>query len=334
MARGHRHDHAHGEHDHAHGEHDHAHGEHAHGEHDHGHHARGRPARRLAAALAITASFMVFEALAGLWSGSLALLSDAGHMLSDTGALTLALAAQRVADRPRTRTWTFGLRRAETLAALANAAALGATAVFIVVEAVRRLGESHPVLGAPMAAVATAGLLVNLGAAWILGGGHETNANVRAALAHVLSDAAGSVAAMLAAGAILGLGWLWADPVSSLVIAALIAIAAWRLVGSTAGVLLEGAPAGLDVRALERTICETPGVAGVHDLHAWRIEEGFDAVSAHVVLAPGAHGVEVAEGVARRIQRAHHVEHVTIQPEAPTTAPVVPLSALRKKDRG
>jgi cobalt-zinc-cadmium efflux system protein len=275
---------------------------------------------------------MLVEAAAGWLSNSLALLSDAGHMLSDTGALALALAAQRMADRPRTRARTFGFRRAETLAALANAAALGASAVFIVVEAVRRLrAGSIEIEGGWMLGVATAGLAVNLASAWILGGGREQNANVRAAMAHVLSDAAGSVAAMIAGAMVLLGGLTWADPASSLVIAVLVALAAWRLVRTTAGVLMEGAPAGLDVKELEKTIRDTKGVADLHDLHAWRIEEGFDAVTVHVVLDPGAHGVEVASQVARRVHKAHGVEHVTVQPEAPTVSSVVPVTALKKR---
>ena len=273
---------------------------------------------------------MVVEAAAGWISGSLALLSDAGHMLSDAGALALALAAQRVADRPRTRTRTFGFRRAETLAALANAIALAVSTVLIAVEAVRRLADPHPVEGGWMLGVATAGLCVNLLSAWALSGGHETNANVRAALAHVLSDAAGSVAAMLAGVLVIWRGWTWADPAISLLIAILIAIAAWRLVRSTAHVLMESAPAGLDVAALEATIRATRGVAEVHDLHAWRIEEGFDAVTVHVVLTRDAHGVEVARDVSHAIRRDHGVDHVTVQPEAPPV-PLVPVDALRRR---
>lgn len=308
-------------HDHGHG---HGHGAHAHA---HGHGA----ARALGIALALTASFMIVEVIAGVMSNSLALISDAGHMLSDAGALALALAAQRMAERPRTRERTFGFRRAETLAALANATALGASSVLIVFEAIRRLREPHDVEGAALLGVATAGLGVNLASAWVLSRGTK-NVNVRAALAHVLGDAAGSVAAILAGAAIALAGWTWADPVSSLAIAVLIALAAWRLVRAAAHVLMESAPAGLDVAALERTILETRGVGSLHDLHAWTIEEGFDAVTVHVVLEPGAHGVEVADEVSRRIHQVHGVEHVTVQPEAaPPSEQIVPVSALRRR---
>jgi cobalt-zinc-cadmium efflux system protein len=315
--------------------HDHPHGHHdgGHEGHHHGREARSAPARALALAFALTASFMVVEVVAGLAADSLALLSDAGHMLSDAGALALALAAQRMAERPRTRQRTFGFRRAETLAALANAAALAGSSVLIVFEAFRRLAAPREVEGGWLLGVATLGLVVNLACAGILSRGRtSSNVNVRAALAHVLADAAGSVAAMAAGAAVMFLGWMWADAASSLLISVLIAMAAWRLVRDALRVLMEAAPAGLDVLALERTIRETPGVADVHDLHAWRIEEGFDAVTAHVVLRPGAHGVEVAGEVSTRVQRAHGIAHVTVQPEAPPLGEqLVPVSALRRK---
>lgn len=311
------------EHDHTH-DHNHAHG------HDH---ARSAPFRALAIAFVLTAGFMVIEVIAGLASNSLALLSDAGHMLSDAGALALALAAQRMAERPRTRERTFGFRRAETLAALANATALAASSVLIVFEAVDRLHAPHEVEGHSMLVVATLGLVVNLVSAWVLSRGQGShNVNMRAALAHVLSDAAGSVAAMIAGALIAFAGWVWADAVSSLLIALLIAIASFRLVKTTSRVLMESAPIGLDVATLERTILETTGVSKLHDLHAWTIEEGFDAVTVHVVLAPGAHGVEVAERVANRIRRMHGLMHVTVQPEAPEAAEqLIPVDALRRK---
>lgn len=294
---------------------------------------RSAPARALGIAFALTATFMIVEAVGGVVSNSLALLSDAGHMLSDAGALALALAAQRMAERPRTRERTFGFRRAETLAALANAAALAASAVLVVVEAMRRFATPQPIEGGWMLVVATVGLAVNLVCAWVLSRGRTTaNVNVRAALAHVLADAAGSVAAMAAGAAVIWLGWTWADAASSLLIAILIAIASWRLVRAATRVLMEAAPAGLDVHALERTIRETRGVADMHDLHAWRIEEGFDAVTVHVVLVPGAHGVEVASEVSSRIHEVHGIQHVTVQPEAPSReSELVPVSALTRR---
>lgn len=332
------HGHSHGRegaHAHGHG-HPHAHGGHDHGGHGHDHdHTRSAPSRALAIAFLLTAGFMIVEVVGGLLANSLALLSDAGHMLSDAGALALALAAQRMAERPRTRERTFGFRRAETLAALANATALAASSVIIVVEAVRRLGDPHSIHGGWMLGIATVGLGVNLASAWVLSRGREShNVNVRAALAHVLADAAGSVAAMIAGVAILFAGWMWADAAMSLLIAVLIAAAAWRLVRTTSRVLMESAPAGLDVAQLERTILDTRGVASLHDLHAWTIEEGFDAVTVHVVLEPGAHGVEVAGEVSGAVQRAHGVAHVTVQPEAPDPSEqLVPVEALSRKTR-
>lgn len=291
--------------------------------------SRSAPTRRLAIALGLTGGSALLEAIAGWLSGSLALLSDAAHMLSDAGALALALAAQRMAERPRTRARTFGYRRAETLAALANAVTLGASAGFIAIEALHRFRAPQPVEGKAVLVVASVGLVVNLLSAWVLTRGESSNANLRAALAHVLGDAGGSVTAIVAGIAIVTLGWTWADPACSLVIAALLAFTAWRLVKTTASVLMEGTPSGLDVEALEATIRATRGVADLHDLHAWRIEDGFDAVTVHVVLESGAHGVEVAHEVALRIRRQHGVDHVTVQPEAaPPESQIVPASAL------
>ena len=294
-------------------------------------HAAGAPIPHLRAALAITVLSMGVEVAGGLWSGSLALLSDAGHMLADAGALALALAAQMVASRPRTARRTYGWRRAETLAAFMNGIALGVTAVLIVAEAASRWREPEPIRAGPMLAVAAFGLLANLASAAVLFRA-EGNANIRAALAHVLSDAAGSVAAILAGILVLTLGWTRADPAASVVVAALVLWSAWRLVRRTASVLLESTPPGLAMADLERTIRATPGVSDLHDLHAWRISDGFDAVTVHVVLDGAQHGTDVAREVARRVHDEHGIGHVTVQPEAPAT--VAPLQLQRPRERG
>jgi cobalt-zinc-cadmium efflux system protein len=278
---------------------------------------------------------MVVSVAGGLASHSLALLSDAGHMLADAGALALALVAQRVAARPRTSNLTYGSRRAETLAAFVNAIVLCITAIWVIVEAVDRWKDPPEIQGRWMLAVAVGGLVVNLVAARILSaGGHGHNANVRAALAHVLSDAAGSVAAIAAAGCVLFLGWRRADPLISVALALLILWSAWKLITRTADVLMEGAPVGLMVADLERTIRETPGVAELHDLHAWTISDGFDVVTVHVVLDGSRHGTEVAQQVSDRIKAKHSILHVTVQPEPPKLrASVHPVSALRPRNR-
>jgi cobalt-zinc-cadmium efflux system protein len=271
--------------------------------------------------LLVTVAALVAEVLGGLWSGSLALLSDAGHMLADAFALALALAAQIVAARPRTERRTYGFRRAETLAAFMNGIALGVTAVFIVVEAFERWQTPQEVKGGAMLAVAAFGLLANLASAAILLRA-DGNANVRAALAHVVSDALGSVAAIVAAVLVLTRGWTRADAMASVLVAALVLWSAWRLVRRTASVLMESAPPGLDLAALEATIRSTPGVADLHDLHAWRISDGFDVVTVHVVLDGARHGPDVAREVARAVHDHHGIDHVTVQPEAPTVAAV------------
>jgi cobalt-zinc-cadmium efflux system protein len=283
---------------------------------DHAHELRDTPERRILIALLLTLAAMVASILGGLISHSLALLSDAGHMLADAGALALALVAQKVAGRPRTQQRTYGWRRAETLAAFVNAIFLGVASVWVIVEAVERWREPPEVAGKWMLAVASGGLVVNLVAAWVLSRGHHHNENTRAALAHVLSDVAGSVAAMAAAVVILTLGWQRADPIISVVLSGLIFWSSWKLVARTAQALMEGAPAGL-VMEIERTIRETPGVASVHDLHVWRISEGFDVVTAHVVLDGVRHGTDVSRDACERIQARHGIEHVTVQAEPP-----------------
>lgn len=273
---------------------------------------------RILAALLLTLASMVLEVVGGILAGSLALLSDAGHMLADTGALFLALIAQRVASRPRTALRTYGSRRAETLAAFVNGIALGMTAVWIFLEAIERWQNPPPVNGGVLLVIATIGLVANLLAAWVLSSpGSERNANTRAALAHVLSDAAGSVAALLAGVCVLFLGWPRADPAVSLGLSVLILWSAWRLLLRTAAVLMESTPPGLSVPDLDRTIRGTPGVADLHDLHAWTISDGFDIVTVHVVLDGTQHGTDVAREVAGRVRAIHRIEHVTVQPEPP-----------------
>ena len=284
--------------------------------HGHGHASKGSPKRALTVALGITASFMVVEVAVGFWSGSLALLADAGHMLADAGALVLALVAQHFADLPRTNKSTFGLLRAEVLAAFVNGITLAFVSVLIVKEAIERWISPLPINGQPMLATAVAGLFVNLLVAFMLTRG-QSNLNVRAALAHVLTDALGSVGAILAALAVLFWDLTRADPVLSALIAVLVAFSGWRVLRETTAILLEGAPPHLDVTAIQRTIAACPGVASVHDLHVWRISDRFDTLTAHVTLARGHHGTVVCREVAACLKSQYGLEHVTIQPEAP-----------------
>lgn len=316
--------------------HGHGHG-HAHAKagdaHEQAQHASHAASRKLLIALSLTGLFFFVEVAAGFWTGSLALLSDAGHMLGDSGALVLALIAQRIARRQRTRVHTFGFRRAEILAALMNGGLLLVTCALIVSEALSRLGEPHAIQGGPMMVVAALGLVINLISAAILGHG-ESNANVRAAMLHVVSDALGSVASIIAALCVLYLDFPAADTLASLAIALLIAVSALRLLKDTSSVLMEQVPAHVDLAELEQLVRETRGVADLHDLHAWAISDGFDAITVHVVLDGASHGTDVARAVGDRIRARYGIEHVTVQPESPpTSAQLLPAGRLTERSR-
>jgi cobalt-zinc-cadmium efflux system protein len=300
------------------------------GGHGHGHgHGHGQSAKQaLAFALGITTIFMVIEVLVGLWSGSLALLADAGHMFADSGSLVLAIVAQHFAGKPRTDRTTFGFRRAEVLAAFVNGIGLAFVGLLIVEEAVQRWMAPVRIFGRPVFITAIGGLLVNLLVAWMLMRG-QRNLNVRAALAHVLTDALGSVGAILAGLSVMLFGWTRADPLLSAFIAVLVAFSGWRVLRETTGILLEGAPPDLDVTAVERLIERVPGVASVHDLHVWRISERFDALTAHVTLARGHHGTVVSREVADCLKSQYGLDHVTIQPEAPPPDELVRVRASK-----
>jgi len=316
------HDDDHG-HDHPH-DHDHDHGpprvvageaHHEH-DHDHAHELRTTPIRRLTAALVMTAAFMFVEAGVGWWSNSLALVADAGHMLADAAALGLAIFAQRIATQSRTRTRTYGYRRAEVLAAFANGIALGLTAIWIFIEAAQRWHNPPQIMGAALTITAVIGLVVNIVAAVLLGlGSHGHNVNTRGAFAHVLTDALGSVGAILAGALVLLFGWNRADPVISAAIGVLVLWSGWRLVLETSRVLMEGSPIEIDLAHIEETLRSVPGVADFHDLHVWSISDGFDVLTVHVVLDSGYHGTDVVAAVSRRLREHHKLDHCTIQPE-------------------
>lgn len=291
--------------------------------HGHAHSHPSSPRRALGAALTLTALFSVVEVVVGLWSGSLALLADAGHMIGDSAALTLSLVVSVIASRPRSRSKTYGYRRAEVLGALINAVGLLVVAFFIVREAVERVQHPPAVRGLGMLGTAIGGLAVNLLAAWILARRGGAGINVRGALMHVLGDALGSVAAIVAGVLLVVAGWRIADPIASIVISVLILYGALRLLRETTHVLMEGTPAGLDCAALEATILATPGVSALHDLHVWALTPGEPMLTAHVVIDAGAHGTVVAQKVGDRVREAHGIEHVTIQPEPPPAELVV-----------
>lgn len=278
--------------------------------------------RRLKWALGLAASFMVAEVVGGIASNSLALLADAGHMLSDVAALGLSLFALWMADRPSGPDKTYGYYRIEILAALANGAALVGLSVWIVVEAVGRLREPPEVAGPLLLAVAAGGLVVNLAALAVLHGGRDESLNVRGAWLHVLSDTLGSVQAILAGALIWGFGWRWADPVASILIAGLIVYSSWSLLKDAVSVLMESAPGHIDVDEVRDAILGIHGVGEVHDLHVWTITSGFEALSAHVVPSDGE--VETGALLGRLRLEVHDrfgIDHVTVQVEPERCCP-------------
>jgi cobalt-zinc-cadmium efflux system protein len=262
----------------------------------------------------------------GLWTGSLALLADAGHMVTDAGALALSLVVARIGQRPRSRSMTYGYRRAEVLGAFANAATMLGISLFILIEAARRLHSPPAIEGDGLLYTAVIGLLLNIVAALILSRGHAHDLNVRSAFLHVLGDALGSVAA-ITAGICVKAGFPLADPLASFAISVVLGLGSVRVLRAAADVLMEATPAEVDVAVLERTILETPGVAAVHDLHVWALTPGEPMLTAHVVLTPAAHGTDVAKRVGDRLSHLHGLNHVTIQPEPPAPE----LIPLRRK---
>ncbi len=260
---------------------------------------------------------MLAEVVGGWMSNSLALLADAGHMFSDAAALTVSLGAIWAASLPPTTGRTFGFQRAEVLAAAVNAGALVVIACFVVVEALGRL-SAPPEVDAPTALlVATGGLLVNLAALRLLHGDHDHDLNVRGAWLHVLGDTLGSVGAIASALAIWTMGWRWADPAASLLIAALIVSSGVVLLGQAVHVLMEGTPSHLDVDEVRRAMHAVEGVREVHDLHIWTITSGMHSLTGHVVTEDGAATQTVLRDVREVLSRRFELEHTTIQVEAP-----------------
>ena len=253
--------------------------------HAHNHETgRSENRRALAITLALTASFTVAEVVGGLLTGSLALLADAGHMLSDNLSLALALFAAWLAGRPETPGRSFGYKRAEILAALANGVTLVAISIWIFVEAFSRLREPPEILGVPMLAIAVLGLLVNVAGIIVLSRSAGESLNVQGAFRHVIADALGSIGTITAALVIVLTGWRYADPLASIAIAALILASSWSLLRDSTNVLLEAAPRDIDPEEIGRKMVGADGVSEVHDLHVWEITSGFPALSAHVLV--------------------------------------------------
>ena len=313
------HDHSHS-HGHSHG-HDHAHG-HGHAGHSHGPtlsandtpEARRSKERAILIAAALTGGFMGAEVIGGLISGSLALLADAGHMLTDFASLLLAWFAFRLARRPADWKRTYGFDRFSVLAAFVNGVTLFAIAGWIVVEAIQRLREPHEVLGGLMLWVAVGGLVVNVLAFWVLSRAEGDNLNVRAAALHVMGDLLGSVAAIAASLIIIWTGWTPIDPILSVLVALLILRSAWSVVRESGHILLEGAPAGFDARAVATDLEATlPGVARAYHVHAWSITQERPMATLEIELAPGAVADDVRRAVKGRVRETTGMEHVTVE---------------------
>jgi cobalt-zinc-cadmium efflux system protein len=314
------HDHSlHAGHDHG----GHGHGGHGHGGHDHAGHAHGTTdGRRLAWALGITLFFMAVEALGGWISGSLALVADAGHMLTDAGALALSWLALRASHRPADDRRSYGHGRAQVVAAMVNGLALVAIVVWIIVEAGLRLASPEPIDGWLMLVVALVGGASNLVALWVLQGGDRENLNMRGAWLHVMSDLAGSVAAVLAAVVILATGWLPIDPILSILLALLVSRGAWGLLRQSYHVLMEGTPAGLDIAALRGAVVEEiPTVIEVHHVHAWSLAPGRVLLTLHAVVAADADRDLVLRDIQGLLRQRFAVAHATVQIEAAACEP-------------
>jgi len=297
--------------------HDHAHGQAK--THDHAHgvaRAATRHKGRLLAALVVLGGVTVVEVVAGFATRSLALLSDAGHMLTDVGGLGMALAAIHVADRAGAdRRRTFGLYRLEILAALANAVLLFAVAIYVVVEAVRRWGDPPEVLAGPMLVVAVFGLAANLVAFGLLREGARESLNVQGAYLEVLSDLVGSVGVIVAAAVIVATGWTWVDPAVGVAIGLFILPRTWRLAGQALRILVQAAPPGLDLAELEAELRAVDGVVDVHDLHVWTLTSEMDVASVHLMVREGSDTHGVLDRARVVLRDGHGIDHATLQVE-------------------
>jgi len=292
--------------------------------------------RALIWALALTGGFGVIEAVGGWIAGSLALLSDAGHMFTDTASLGLALLAYWVSRRPPSSRATYGYARAEVLAAFVNALALLALVVFIVIEAVRRLLLPQPVAGGMVLGIASVGLMVNLLSAWMLSRAGNS-LNTRSALLHVLSDMLGSVAAIAAGAVIVFTGWTPIDPILSLAVSLLIVRSTWSLLAQSTGVLMEGVPSHLDYETVGRALLRVPGVTAVHDLHVWQMTSDRAALSAHLLIAEPIRWPQTLAAAQVLLADEFHIDHVTLQPtwhQVPPGKRIIPVMPVSIDEKG
>lgn len=302
----------------------------------HDHERSATTLRALRTGLVLTAGFAIVEAIGGWLAGSLALISDAGHMATDAAAFVVALIAQHVAQRPPTARASYGYARAEVLAAFVNALAMLALAVWIAVEAVRRLLDPAPVAGGLVMIVAGVGLVVNLFVAWKLSAAHA-NLNARGALLHVFGDLLGSVAALVAGAVIASTGWMPIDPILSIVVTLLILRSTVALLRESVGVLMEGVPDHVSYEGVGRALAALPNVTDVHDLHVWTMTAGRAAMSAHMTLSDGGQWPATLAAAQRVLAQEFGIRHVTLQPSWPVPVPegrVIPVVAAPSRGAG
>lgn len=266
-------------------------------------------------ALTINAGMLVVEAVGGVLTGSLAVLADAGHLLSDVGSIGLALFAAALAGRPAGSRMTFGYQRSEIFAALVNGLVLVAVAVAVAIAAFGRFGDPPEIDGAGVLLLGFLGLLGNVAAAAVLARGERADVNLEGVLRHSAADALGSLGVVVAGGIVLLGGSSLVDPIVSLAIAALILLSSWRLIAEPVGVLMEAAPTGIDVDAAGEAICEEDGVRSVHDLHIWTVTSGFGALAAHVVVARDCDRDLVRRRIELLLHERFGIEHTTLQME-------------------
>jgi cobalt-zinc-cadmium efflux system protein len=281
--------------------------------HGHGHTGPDADRRWLGTALGLIVAFMAAEVVVGLLVGSLALISDAGHMLTDAAALAMALVAIRLSARPARGRFTYGLKRAEILSAQANGITLLLLSVVFAVESVLRLIDPPPVEGLPVLLTAVAGVVVNLAATWCIARANRSSLNVEGAFQHILNDLFAFVATAVAGAVVLLTGFVRADAIAALVVAALMAKAGWGLVRESGRIFLEAAPAGLDPDEIGARLAALPDVAEVHDLHVWEITSGQPALSAHVLVTPGVDCHAVRLSIEACLRAQHHLDHTTLQ---------------------
>ncbi len=287
---------------------------HDHGGHSHNH-AAGANSKMLAIALGLTTTFLIAELIGSFVFNSLALLSDATHMFTDSAALAIALAAVKIGQRPADDARTFGYRRFEILAATFNALLLFAVAGYILWEGIARFMKPTEIQSTGMLVVASAGLIINIIAMKLLSAGKDQSLNIKGAYLEVWADMLGSIGVIFGALVIIFTGWQWVDPLVAIGIGLWVLPRTWILLKSTTQILLEGVPRGIDLAELRAAISATPGVAGVHDLHVWSMTSDEHSLSAHVELGVGADFEAVRSTVATMLHDRYEIEHATIQVE-------------------